>query len=325
MGDSEKDKQINLINAFCETVLNIKRDIPDINKLSKKDEEFLENYNSQFTILNSKETTVSVTITTAVKIQCDKYCKMMLLNGKNPYSFYDKDFNALYISLLKEHCKSKNYSEFPELIFSAVLELIGLEALEYENQNLQIDKLFDAKLSVVNDSFLSKINNLNNSIKKSEEKLENQDEEIKQSQKKMNESSIAILGIFSAVVLTFNGALTFTSSVLQNLSSVSVYRIVICSLIIGVVLLNVMYGLFYFIDRIINRNNQKENKSVFNLKTFLIPNIVLLILIAVVVSSWWLGIVEYRRDKFSPPQETTIYSDTMSNEEAIEIVPSNDN
>ena len=89
---------------------------------------------------------------------------------------------------------------------------------------------------------------------------------------------IAILGIFAAVVLAFTGGIAFSTSVLQNLHISSIYRIVLAVVIIGLVLVNLLYGLFYYIGQLVNKN--AEN----NLKPLWIVNLVfLLILIAIII------------------------------------------
>ena len=79
---------------------------------------------------------------------------------------------------------------------------------------------------------------------------------------------IAILGIFAAVVLAFTGGIAFSTSVLQNLHISSIYRIVLVVVIIGLVLVNLLYGLFYYIGQLVNKN--AEN----NLKPLWIVNLV---------------------------------------------------
>lgn len=102
---------------------------------------------------------------------------------------------------------------------------------------------------------------------------------------------IAILGIFSAVVLTFIGGIAFSTSVLENIARASVYRILIVTLMIGVVLVNSFFGMFYYVNALID----KEKK----IKPFWISNIVLVLLIISVVVAWFFGAVEQRNEKIN--------------------------
>ena len=68
---------------------------------------------------------------------------------------------------------------------------------------------------------LHQIENVNNIFASSiEEAKENLKKEIKGVEKEY----ISILGIFAAIVLAFVGGITFSTSVLQNISSVSVWK-----------------------------------------------------------------------------------------------------
>lgn len=117
---------------------------------------------------------------------------------------------------------------------------------------------------------------------------------------KQQKEYIAILGIFAAVVLAFTGSVTFSSSVLENINAVSSYRIVLIALIIGLVFVNILFGLFYYVDRLVNGKNSGE------IKPLLISNIVIVLLIACTVCAWFHGVVEGRNIKFH--QEASTYT-----------------
>lgn len=119
---------------------------------------------------------------------------------------------------------------------------------------------------------------LNSEIKDVKEKLDNSQKEY-----------ITILGIFAAVVLAFTGGIAFSTSVLNNIAQASIYRTIIISLIIGLVLINVLYGLFYYISELLNRTLK------FQHITFV--NIVLFLLIAATITIWLVGGVEWRNSQ----------------------------
>lgn len=102
---------------------------------------------------------------------------------------------------------------------------------------------------------------------------------------------IAILGIFAAVVLAFTTGIAFSTSVLENISTVSIYRIVIVSLLIGLVILNILFALFFYIDKLVNKTRQ--------IKPIIISNIILLVLLAVTVLAWYFGTVESRNARIN--------------------------
>lgn len=127
-------------------------------------------------------------------------------------------------------------------------------------------------------------------------------------EKRMNNQQkeyIAILGIFAAVVLAFTGGITFSISVLENIAQASVYRMVLVPLVIGLVLVNVLFGLFYYIDGLVNRDEKTW--------PLLIANAVLIALILITVIAWNFGWVETRNKR--------IYA-ASTEQDITEIVPS---
>ena len=107
---------------------------------------------------------------------------------------------------------------------------------------------------------------------------------------KQQREYIAILGIFAAIVLAFTGGIAFSTSVLKSINTVSVYRITMVSLMIGLVLINVLFGLFYYVDRLVN-GMQKNRKK---LKPLLFSNVILCVLLSITIIAWYYGWVEKR-------------------------------
>lgn len=114
---------------------------------------------------------------------------------------------------------------------------------------------------------------------------------------------IAILGIFASVVLAFTGGIAFSTSVFQNLHLSNIYRIVLVALILGVVLVNALYGLFYYIDRLVHGREDR------NVKPLWVANIILLALIAATVWCWSQGVVEKHSLAFEPPATSAVIED----------------
>lgn len=140
--------------------------------------------------------------------------------------------------------------------------------------------------------------------KLSESKIDGVKNKLDNSQKEY----IAILGIFASIVLTFIGGITFSTSVLENIEKVSIYRTVLVSLIIGLVLINILYGLFYYINSLVN----KEKK----LYPLVISNIVIVVLLVIIIIAWYLGFVENRNIRINN-QENISACSIKRNEETI--------
>lgn len=130
--------------------------------------------------------------------------------------------------------------------------------------------------------------------------IETRSKKIKDKLSKAQTDYIAILGIFASVVLAFVGGMTFSTSVLNNIKDVSIYRLLIVALAIGIVFVTVIFFMFYFIG-ILTRHNQ------FTLKTCIPLGIVYLIfgiLISIVLYMWNCGAVESRDDKIKKQYES---------------------
>lgn len=121
-------------------------------------------------------------------------------------------------------------------------------------------------------------------INEANQQIEKFEDRMKDTQKEY----IAILGIFAGIVITFMSAVTFSASVLENMHQSSIYRVVLVTLLIGVVFTNIVYGLFYYIDRVVRE--KKEHR----LFPFIWVNVIWMVLIALTVGAWLFGLVEKR-------------------------------
>lgn len=147
----------------------------------------------------------------------------------------------------------------------------------------------------------SQIKQIQTEIDKAKVVQKNVENELGKQQKEY----IAILGIFAAVVLAFTGGIAFSTSVLNNINAVSVYRIITVSLVIGLVLINVLFGLFYYVDRLVNGLNEERKK----LRPLIISNIVICILLIITVYAWSCGWVEKRDASLNEPKTSEITSE----------------
>lgn len=169
---------------------------------------------------------------------------------------------------IKNFLESKNkldrilYSEISSYIYSLKLTERGIfltnidNLLQYattEDNYVDIDcikiiiKIYDHAQLV---SY--QIENINNIFAKSiEDTKDNLNKEIKGIQKEY----ISILGIFAAIMLAFVGSMTFSSSILQNMHQVSMYRLILTIDMISFCFYNLIHLLLKFICHI---NDKKE-------------------------------------------------------------------
>ena len=114
--------------------------------------------------------------------------------------------------------------------------------------------------------------------------IENTKDNLKKEIKIMEREYITILGIFASIVLAFVGGLTFSTSVLSNISQVSIYRLLLVVDFIAFAIINVIYLLIHFITVI----NDKNDKAKIKFQFFKIKwvNWVLFIIAVVIIIGW---------------------------------------
>ena len=187
------------------------------------------------------------------------------------------EFLAQNIATIRSGYHSQNYDGDGELID------IGKSINKlYDHLNLEIGRLnyFSTskeaaeRLSLVD----GRIKDLNQSVSESSKSLKRQQAEY-----------ITILGIFASIVLAFTGGMAFSTSVLNNIASTDVYRIIIITLLIGLILCNVVFGLFYFLGSII-----KEKASI---KPLVLSNSIILAILIFTLLAWSDGLIEKRNLK----------------------------
>lgn len=97
---------------------------------------------------------------------------------------------------------------------------------------------------------------------------------------------ITILGIFASIVVAFVSGITFTTSVLQNIDKVSIFRLILTVDITGAVLINVIYLLISFILRINDKEKESNKKFIKN------ANWIFLGITVIVIVGWLLNILD---------------------------------
>lgn len=183
----------------------------------------------------------------------------------------------------------------------------------YDHANIDIARISysdgeDRKISeqkAISD-IKSKIHKIESDISKAEHNINEAKEELKNQQREY----IAILGIFAAIVVTFISGIAFSTSVLQNINSVSPYRLIAITLIIGFVLINALFGLFFYTNILVNG---KKDKSI---KPLVFSNIIILILMALLLVSWCFGAIEYRNEKITNHEQTATVKQSITEKNA---------
>lgn len=220
------------------------------------------------------------------------------------------------LSLIKEGYQAKNYDKNGKLINieESIKKL-------YDHLNLDIARILYSEAGDWKTSGEETISELKNQMKSLQNELDATKEvqkNVENTLKNQEKEYIAILGIFASVVLTFVGGIAFSSSVLNNIGNVGIYRLLITSIIIGAVVLNILFGLFFYLEKLV------RNKG--SCKPLLIANSIILAMAIIVGICWYTGVVENRNSKFENemsevvemPQSTTVVSMITSTSETLE-------
>lgn len=102
-----------------------------------------------------------------------------------------------------------------------------------------------------------RLNKLEKSQEKSENTVLNAAEKLDKVDEKLERnsmSSITTLTIFSAVILAFTGSITFTSGVFSGMATVSSFRIVFITALIGLVVFNLIFMLLFIVGRMVGKS-----------------------------------------------------------------------
>ncbi len=185
----------------------------------------------------------------------------------NIFEFYNSEIEQDFLDKLYSYCKDKYNIPLPE-IFSHLLKIASFRINEEQTHFIYYSKkLFDTDIQLKNFSltlndkvkdFENKTETIKNDLNEHSEKTKNQ---IDKAEKKSMESSITILGIFSAIVLTFNAGVSFSSIVMENLISSSFYRALIITALLGLILGNTIMGLFLYLDRVRGAKTEKPETT----------------------------------------------------------------
>lgn len=171
----------------------------------------------------------------------------------------------------------------------------------YDHVNLDIARIIYSDAGDRRISGMSSVENLQNQVDSLHIKAQGVEKKIGEVETKLDNSQkeyITILGIFAAVVLAFTGGIAFSTSVLNNIAQASVYRTVFIALIIGLVLVNVLFGLFYYINLLV-KNDKK-------LLPLVISNIVIVLLLIGTAVAWNFGWVEKREQRINSQSNVSL-------------------
>lgn len=132
------------------------------------------------------------------------------------------------------------------------LETCRLKYLQ-KKQDIEIKKILSSN-SKGFQTMDDKIKTYDTKIKKYETKIDDTSEEIKG----WYSNIITVLGLFSAIVVTFFGGLSAVSSIFTKIDAVSKYRLIFMLLIVVFAMFNIIFMLLYYISILVNKPINRE-------------------------------------------------------------------
>ncbi len=166
-----------------------------------------------------------------------------------------ESFDALNanIDLLNEHVKSE-FADNENV-------LMGFEKL---NQYVKLE----ANRASYNQGQLEKIRATTEQFEKQKNELEKMEHRLKEYEDKLSiaesgyiNNLLAVLGVFSGIIIAFFGGLEYISSVFNNIGDIGRYRLVFISLMLGFVIFNTVSVMLIFLGKMIDKDLYRRCKS----------------------------------------------------------------
>lgn len=149
----------------------------------------------------------------------------------------------------------------------------------YDHINLEIARMnYFKKTEMRTETELQKVSETLSQVENSVSRMKDTIDMANEMQKQY----ITILGIFASIVLAFTGGIAFSTSVLENIASASIYRIVLIAVVLAFVLTNIVYILTRFIMEIVNKKKEKIQYP----KYMIVLNVIYGILVLGVFICW---------------------------------------
>ena len=290
---------IGIINKYCSRIICILHSQNPMN-LTKDDYELFDSIGEKAKIgyfkLNEQD---RIRIENFLYKGCNSYADDRFREGKAFDLGTGTECIEKYLQLMAKHLGRKSMYELPEILIDIKdlikirLEMIGLtsaldQSIFLDNSRLRKDiTKYKRGLQDIYHEIRDQRNELNEELKGIEERKADKYKDI-----------IAIISIFSGVILTFAGAFSFSSAVLENINQANFPKLMIAVLLIILFLLTLFIGLFWFtygivyekpfynIQEPLDKETKEKKKKIKHYKRSLfVPLIMLYIAVIIIVLS----------------------------------------
>lgn len=195
----------------------------------------------------------------SIKAVSDELIEYYKENGRHQYSevsaflinIEEQDLDYILENLESIKANIQEYDiENSSNFYEKVLKLEDHIKLE----SLRIDQLNQSK--DLSNEINVKVSDFKNDVREYEDKLNYMTKNING----LNSQIISIIGIFSAIVITFFGGINFIEGVINSIGEVSKYRFVFSIFITGFVMFNTIFMLLNSIAKLTGKNIRSKCK-----------------------------------------------------------------
>lgn len=227
----------------------------------------------------------------------DIFSTLIEINSDPSLDKGDIDLLGMNLFCLARGYKAMNHDDAGNLIdirdnLWKLYDHVSLDIARIQYSNSGDDRLsHELQFEIVSEQIVESKNKLKT--------LSDETDKLKNDLSKAQLDYIAILGIFASIVLAFVGALAFSTSVLENIDSVSVYRLLLTALIIGVVFVTIIFLMFHYVGVMSWRTSSTNKPN----SPLIIAYVFFGIMICAVIAAWCNGCVESRNDRIESDSE----------------------
>lgn len=123
-----------------------------------------------------------------------------------------------------------------------------------ESRSVYLESKQKTSINNTTDESLQQIKTMKDKLDEYDKKIDNHNKEISN----LYANIMTIIGLFSAIVVTFFGGLSSITNIFININTISKYRLVFIILIVVFAMFNIVFMLLYYISIITNKTLSKD-------------------------------------------------------------------
>lgn len=143
------------------------------------------------------------------------------------------------------------------------------------------------------------------------QKVKETEEKIGSIKNEVQSTTVTILGIFAAIVLAFSGVFSFSSSIMQNMGNVSIYRLIGVSAVLGLVTFNLIFCLMTYL--LIETKKVGTSSIKYPFLPLWITDALLVVLLILVCLAWANDWLTKSPNDITKPTPTNTIASTQEN------------